>query len=293
MFTAILPRKFSSQVIDQRASREYTATTNVTKTYNEAKATCMAEIAQIVQDCRRKNQKFNDNHFDLTDKAESTCELYAIDTRNVSSPPPKVTKPSSRSVSPDTSWQDPAAVKRVGDIFDSPKFFVEGTTAKNIHQGRSATCWFVAALSTARNCRTEPNLIERLCVDRDEEVGVYGFVFFRDGEWFHVIVDDKLYLRTDEFEHLHKNVRHVWEENCAREDAVEEYRKLHQTNSRALIYAHSSHPDETWVPLLEKAFAKAHGDYDAIATGSIGWVWASMSRYGRSADTRQGMVSKI
>lgn len=25
----------------------------------------------------------------------------------------------------------------------------------------------------------KPGLIKRLCVDRDEEVGVYGFVFFR------------------------------------------------------------------------------------------------------------------
>ena len=107
-------------------------------------------------------------------------------------------------------------------------------------------------------------------MDRDEDVGVYGFVFFRDGEWNPVIVDDKLYLRTDEFEYLQTKVRHAWEENRAREDAVEEYRKVHQTNSRALIYAHSSHSDETWVPLLEKAFAKAHGDYGAISTGSIG-----------------------
>lgn len=50
----------------------------------------------------------------------------------------------------------------------------------------------------------------------------------------------------------------------------EEYRKEFQSNSRSLYYAQSAHPDETWVPLIEKAFAKAHGDYGAISGGSVG-----------------------
>jgi len=39
----------------------------------------------------------------------------------------------------------------------------------------------------------------------DEEVGVYGFMFHRDGEWISVVVDNELYLRRPEFENrLHK-----------------------------------------------------------------------------------------
>ncbi len=101
-------------------------------------------------------------------------------------------------------------------------------------------------------------------------MGIYGFLFFRDGEWISVIVDDKLYLRTADYEDLSDGQRNAWEDNRVRMDAVEQYRKLNQTNSIALVYAHSAHPDETWVPLLEKAFAKAHGDYEAITGGSIG-----------------------
>lgn len=43
-------------------------------------------------------------------------------------------------------------------------------------------------------------LIDRICVERDEQVGVYGFVFHRDGEWFSEIIDDKLYLKRPDYD---------------------------------------------------------------------------------------------
>lgn len=43
-----------------------------------------------------------------------------------------------------------------------------------------------------------------------------------------------------------------------------------QTGSRALYFAQCSDPNETWLPLLEKAFAKAHGDYAALESGFVG-----------------------
>jgi hypothetical protein len=62
------------------------------------------------------------------------------------------------------------------DIFDDPEFFEDGPTANDIRQGNVGDCWFLAAL-TALSGKQE--LIEKLCVARDEKVGVYGFVFFR------------------------------------------------------------------------------------------------------------------
>lgn len=35
-----------------------------------------------------------------------------------------------------------------------------------------------------------PELIDKVCVARDEKVGVYGFVFLRDGVWADVIVSN-------------------------------------------------------------------------------------------------------
>ena len=83
----------------------------------------------------------------------------------------------------------PRAVKRVGEIFDDPKFYIDGPTANDVRQGRDGDCWLMAALCTLSN---KQGLIEKVCVARDENVGVYGFVFHRDGEWFSEIIDDKV-----------------------------------------------------------------------------------------------------
>lgn len=86
---------------------------------------------------------------------------------------------------------DPKAVKRVVDIFDAPEFYIDGPTANDVRQGRDGDCWLMAALCTLSN---KPGLIERCCVAHDQAVGVYGFVFHRDGEWFSEIIDDKVGL---------------------------------------------------------------------------------------------------
>lgn len=46
--------------------------------------------------------------------------------------------------------------------------------------GQLSDCWFLSAMATVS---TKPGLIEKLCVARDEKVGIYGFIFCRDGEW--------------------------------------------------------------------------------------------------------------
>ena len=263
---AILPRNVSTHLFGQQVVREKSATTSVSASYDEAKTVCKAKIARIIKECRRKNQKYSDTEFNLDYQYECIDELSAIENSRSPSPSRHSTQsPTLRAV-----LRDPACAQRVGDIFENPQFFVEETTAKNINQGDGSTCWFIAALSTVRNCKLGQDLIRRVCVDRDEEVGVYGFLFFRDGEWTSVIVDDKLFLRVAEYEGLGKIERNTWEDHRIRVEAVEDYRKMFQTNSRALVYGHSSHPDETWVPLLEKAFAKAHGDYQSITGGSFG-----------------------
>lgn len=81
-------------------------------------------------------------------------------------------------------------------------------------------------------------------------------------------MDDKLYLRAADYDES-IDERQTWDD-INRTDSEEEYRRVWQTGSRALYFAQCVDPNETWLPLLEKAFAKAHGDYSAIEGGFVG-----------------------
>ena len=50
----------------------------------------------------------------------------------------------------------------------------------------------------------------------------------------------------------------------------EKYSATFRDGGDALYFAQSRDENETWLPLLEKAFAKAHGDYRSIEGGWTG-----------------------
>jgi hypothetical protein len=106
----------------------------------------------------------------------------------------------------DADGLKPGDVMRVPHLFDKPSFFIDGATWGDIVQGASADCWFLSALATVSAI---PGLIEKICVavsvvipdltdvqlicslgKRDEKVGVYGFIFYRDAGWTDVIIDE-------------------------------------------------------------------------------------------------------
>ncbi|KAG6356919.1 hypothetical protein INS49_014794 [Diaporthe citri] len=102
--------------------------------------------------------------------------------------------------------------------------------------------------------------MDKICVARDEECGVYGFVFFRDGEWISTIVDDNLCLIESDFNAYSS----VYDPSGKKAKKWKDHR---QTGSEALFYAKCEDSNETWLPLLEKAYAKVHGDYESIEGG--------------------------
>lgn len=244
-------------------------------------------------EAKRNNVKYTDPHFDLDDMEYCLNPLSAT-----SAAPPddasasddvtiEVTQTTSSSGKP-ISWGNvqpvskdavpagnpvPACAKRVGDIFDNPQFYVQRDAhVKDIRQGAEGDCWFISSLGCLTVDEQFPKLIEKLCPRkaRDEKVGVYGFVFFRDGEWVSEVIDDKLYLRAPDYDDCDDDRRTVWDRSHSRLDpevSREEYRKTFQSGSDALFFGSCTSQNETWVPLIEKAFAKTHGDFEAIDGG--------------------------
>ncbi|PCH00265.1 Peptidase C2, calpain family [Penicillium occitanis (nom. inval.)] len=217
------------------------------RSYEQARKECEIAVERIVKECERINQRYSDPHFDIEFDLK-TGKRNCLD-----------------GLAEENMEMRPRGVKRVTDIFDHPQFYINGPTAGDVRQGRDGDCWLMAALCTMGN---KEGLIDRLCVARNEKVGVYGFVFYRDGEWQQCIIDDKLYLRAADYDES-IDERPIWDD-INRKDTEEEYRKVWQTGSRALYFAQCSDDNETWLPLLEKAYAKAHGDYTAIEGGFVG-----------------------
>ncbi|KAJ3454891.1 hypothetical protein MRS44_013491 [Fusarium solani] len=164
---------------------------------------------------------------------------------------------------PSPSALTPRSVKRVPEIFDNPTF-MKNVNGSDVQQGTLSNGWLVGALTALGNV---PDSLKRICVAYDTEVGIYGFVFFRDGGWIQTIIDDKLYLKSADWNH--PNIQRYLLEQISREDNEDVYRKTYQTGSKALFFAQCRDQNETWVPLIEKAYAKAHGDYASLSDGRM------------------------
>ncbi|XP_032221730.2 calpain-A isoform X2 [Nematostella vectensis] len=126
--------------------------------------------------------------------------------------------------------------KRPHEISKSPQFIARGFSSSDVAQGRIRNCWFVAALA---DLTTNIDLLHHVCppdqsFEPDSYCGMFRFNFWQFGEWVEVIVDD--YLPT--------------------------------YNGR-LYFTKSDDPDEFWSALLEKAYAKLCGSYEAMCLGRI------------------------
>lgn len=100
-------------------------------------------------------------------------------------------------------------------------------------------------------------------------------MFYRDGEWIYSIIDDKLYLKSPCWDS--PSMQRDLLQQIDREDVERVYRKTYQTGSKALFFAQNKDQNETWVPLIEKAYAKAHGDFACLAGGWIGEALEDLS----------------
>ncbi|OAF69198.1 hypothetical protein A3Q56_03016 [Intoshia linei] len=127
---------------------------------------------------------------------------------------------------------NPIIWKRPFEIISNPHFIKDGASRFDIKQGLLGNCWFLAALS----CLT-PNekMFNKVAPDQsftEKYCGVFKFNFWQYGEWVQVIIDDRL-----------------------------------PTYNNQLIYQSSHDKAEFWGALLEKAYAKLTGSYEALTGG--------------------------
>ncbi|KAM0134320.1 hypothetical protein ACHAO1_005715 [Botrytis cinerea] len=282
----VLPKNIFERLIGETNLRSTVSGCGINTSYDAAVKQCEAKVAAIVAECQHNNTKYSDNEFNLDDMEYCIRPLTVTESDTVIGGERTKLRSSKKSMTTRTvntrtgttkltatKVREPACAKRINEIFDAPRFFTgHEPHLQDIRQGSEGDCWFLSSLGCLAVDEAHPQLINKLCPKRarNEKIGVYGFVFYRDGEWVSEIVDDKLYLTNPDYDDCDDDRRSVWDRSHGRVDpeaSRADYKKTFQTGSDALFFGSCADPNETWVPLMEKAFAKIHGDYDSIGGG--------------------------
>ncbi|KAK9169580.1 hypothetical protein Syun_001720 [Stephania yunnanensis] len=131
-----------------------------------------------------------------------------------------------------SGWMRPADIVKKNHMNSHPCLFAGAANPSDVCQGRLGDCWFLSAVAVL----TEVSQISKVIITPEyNDEGIYTVCFCIQGEWVPVVVDDWIPCET-----LGKPA-----------------------------FATSRKGNELWVSILEKAYAKLHGSYEALEGGLV------------------------
>ncbi|KAL3518927.1 hypothetical protein ACH5RR_021516 [Cinchona calisaya] len=131
-----------------------------------------------------------------------------------------------------SEWMRPTEIVREKHLDSPPCLFSGAANPSDVCQGRLGDCWFLSAVAVL----AEVSHVSKVIITPEyNDEGIYTVRFCIQGEWVPVVVDDWIPCESP----------------------------------GKPAFATSKKLNELWVSILEKAYAKLHGSYEALEGGLV------------------------